>query len=210
MPSSRTTSALVFSRKNIGEADRLVTFFSREDGLIRVIAKGVRKIPSARGGHLEPCTLVSVIINDSKAGMYAGNIETQHYFHELRADADAFTRACGHVRLFGRLFDTGQPAPEIFDALVGAWQTYPSLSIEKRIIMDTAIILQIIQHAGLMPDMRSWNMQTAKDSATVVIKYVAEHPENASRIALSHDDAQGVALKMKGLVVQTLADAMVY
>ncbi|MEO6077861.1 MAG: DNA repair protein RecO, partial [Candidatus Andersenbacteria bacterium] len=202
--------AIVFSRKNIGEADRLVTFFSREDGLIRAIAKGVRKIPSARGGHLEPCTLVSVIISEGKTGNYAGNCETQDYFHDLHNDADAFTRACGHVRLFHKLFDTGQSSPELFDAFTNAWRIYPNLPIEKRIILDASIALQIIQHAGLLPDMRFWNAQTGRDNAMIVIKYIAEHPEHASRIALSHDDAQDVARKMNGILAQTLADAMVY
>ena len=61
MPSSQRVYALVLFRKNIGESDRLVTFLTKEHGIIRAIAKGVRKIPSSRGGHVEPFTLVHVV-----------------------------------------------------------------------------------------------------------------------------------------------------
>ena len=206
MPSSRTVSALVFSRKNIGEADRLVTFFTRQEGLMKVIAKGVRKIPSSRGGHLEPCTRILATITESKAGIYMGNVETEDYFHELRTDTDAFMRACAHITLFSRLFDMHQSAPEVFDALISAWQLYPSLSAEKRIVMDTATSLRIVQHAGLMPDMRSWS-NNVKDKTPLVVKYLAEHPDHASRIVLSSDDARGVARVMQNLLARTLADA---
>jgi|SRR3989344_3245377 len=211
MPSSRTVTALVFSRKNIQEADRLVTFFTREEGLIRVIAKGVRKIPSSRGGHLEPCTRVSAIIHESRTGIYAGNVETEEYFHGLREDADAFSRACEQVRLFHRLFDVHQPVPELFDALMHAWRAYPDLSQEKRIVMDATISLMLVQYAGVMPDARLWNTNNANDRSFAVMKYLAEHPDHASRIALSVQDAGQLQRAMKNLLARTLADAaMVY
>lgn len=210
MPSSRTVSALVFSRKNIGEADRLVTFFTRDEGLMKVIAKGVRKIPSSRGGHLEPCTQIVATITESKAGTYMGNVETEDYFHELHNDMDAFMRACAQIKLFQRLFTEHQPIPELFDALIAGWQVYSSLSPEKRIVLDTAMSLRIVQHAGLMPDMRSWN-SNAKDKTPLVVKYLAQHPDHAPRIVLSSDDARGVARVMQNLLARTLADAnMVY
>ncbi|HLC49792.1 MAG TPA: DNA repair protein RecO [Candidatus Andersenbacteria bacterium] len=207
MPVSRIVSALVFSRKNTGEADRLVTFFTREEGLMRVIAKGVRKIPSARGGHLEPCTQVSVTINDSKAGIYAGKVETEEYFHALREDSDAFSRACGHIQLFHALFDTGQSAPEVFDALVAAWHAYPTLSFAKRIVMDASLALRIVQHAGLIPDMRLWNTNVPDDRSPAVIKYLAENPDHAVRLTLSKEDAMRLQRGMKDLLTRTI---MVY
>ncbi|MCE9642868.1 MAG: DNA repair protein RecO [Candidatus Andersenbacteria bacterium] len=204
MSSSRTVSALVFSRKNIGEADRLMAFFTREEGLIKVIAKGVRKIPSARGGHLEPCTQVLANITDSKHGLYMGNVETQDYFHALRNDPDAFIRACKHIALFQRLFTEHQAVPELFDALILGWQLYPSLSQEKRIVMDAAIALQIVQYAGVMPDMRLWGEGAVQDKNQKVIKYLSEHPDHAPRIALSEDDARGVARVMNDLLARTV------
>lgn len=179
-----------------------MTFFTREEGLIKVIAKGVRKIPSARGGHLEPCTRVLINITESKHGNYMGNVETEDYFHALRNDTDAFARACSHVKLFQRLFTEHQPVPDVFDSLCSAWQAYPLLSFEKRVSIDTALSLQMVQYAGIMPGIEG------QDKYNIVMKYLANHPQDAVRIALTKDDALGLQSAMKQML--TMALGVVY
>ena len=48
-----TVEGIVLKRHSVGEADRILTVFSRQLGKIRVIAKGVRKTTSRRAGHIE-------------------------------------------------------------------------------------------------------------------------------------------------------------
>lgn len=48
-----TAEGVILKRKSVGEADRILTIFTRQFGKIRVIAKGVRKIQSKRAPHLE-------------------------------------------------------------------------------------------------------------------------------------------------------------
>ena len=43
--------AVVLRRSDWGEADRLLTLFSRERGKLRCIAKGVRRLRSRKAGH---------------------------------------------------------------------------------------------------------------------------------------------------------------
>lgn len=44
---------IVLKRRNLGEADRILTILSRESGKISVKAPGVRRIPSRRSSHVE-------------------------------------------------------------------------------------------------------------------------------------------------------------
>jgi DNA repair protein RecO (recombination protein O) len=44
---------IILKRKNAGEADRILTIFTKQFGKIRVIAKGVRRTTSRRSAHLE-------------------------------------------------------------------------------------------------------------------------------------------------------------
>lgn len=155
MPSSHKVRALVVSRKKIGEADRLVTFFTKEHGIIRAVAKGVRKIPSSRGGHLEPFTSVHVLLNESRAGAYVGAVETEEYFHELHGDSDAIERAKRAVYALIKLFDVGQQLPEVFDAFVYAWHKLPYFALEKRRLIESSLHLRMMQSAGLMPELRA-------------------------------------------------------
>lgn len=155
MPSSRKVRALVISRKKIGEADRLVTFFTREHGLLRAIAKGVRKIPSSRGGHLELFTSVHVLLQESRAGSYVGAVETEEYFSPLHADSDAIGRAKRVVYALLKLFDVNQALPDVFDACMYAWQQFPRIPLEKRRLLESSLHLQIMQLAGLMPELNA-------------------------------------------------------
>jgi DNA repair protein RecO (recombination protein O) len=52
--------AIVLRHADWGEADRLVTLFTREQGKMRAIVKGARKITSRKAGHLEPFTQVKL------------------------------------------------------------------------------------------------------------------------------------------------------
>ena len=47
------TEGVILSRRNFGEADRILTIYSRDFGKITCIAKGVRRPKSRKGGHVE-------------------------------------------------------------------------------------------------------------------------------------------------------------
>lgn len=44
---------IVLKRRNLGEADRVLTVLSRESGKMTIKAPGVRRIPSRRSSHVE-------------------------------------------------------------------------------------------------------------------------------------------------------------
>lgn len=50
--------AVVLRHSDWGEADRLLSLYSRERGKVRAVAKGARRIRSRKAGHLEPFTRV--------------------------------------------------------------------------------------------------------------------------------------------------------
>lgn len=64
-------TGIVIKRADAGEADRLVTLFTREMGKITLKAKGVRKLTSKRAPHLELLTEVSCVIYAPRTGVMA-------------------------------------------------------------------------------------------------------------------------------------------
>ncbi len=54
--------AVILRRRDLGEADRLLTVFSREHGKLRQIAKGVRRPRSRKAGHLELFNRVRLLV----------------------------------------------------------------------------------------------------------------------------------------------------
>ncbi len=56
------TEGVVLKYRNYGEADRIVTFFSKHYGKLTALAKGVRRITSKRSGSLEPGSRVAILL----------------------------------------------------------------------------------------------------------------------------------------------------
>jgi DNA repair protein RecO (recombination protein O) len=52
--------AVILRHADWGEADRMLTLYTRERGKVRAIAKGARRIRSRKAGHLEPFTHVTL------------------------------------------------------------------------------------------------------------------------------------------------------
>ena len=52
--------AVVLRHSDYGEADRLLTLYTRQLGKTRGLAKGARKIASRKAGHIEPFTHVKL------------------------------------------------------------------------------------------------------------------------------------------------------
>lgn len=144
---------LVLSRRKTGEADRVVSFLTREHGIVRAVARGVRKIPSSRGGHLEPFTQVLVLLHTSRAGTYIGAVETQEYFSELKENTDAFEHARHITSLAATLLPEEDPHPRVHDVVWYSWRKLPTLSPRKQNQLESAAMLMILSEAGLLP---SW------------------------------------------------------
>jgi DNA repair protein RecO (recombination protein O) len=60
------TEGIVLKRRNLGEADRILTILSKEFGKITVKAPGVRRIQSRRSSHVE-------LLNLSQFTLYSGS-----------------------------------------------------------------------------------------------------------------------------------------
>lgn len=56
---------IVIKRRNVGEADRIITVFTKQHGKLQIKATGVRKITSRRSPHIE-------LLNYSALTLYSG------------------------------------------------------------------------------------------------------------------------------------------
>lgn len=153
MARQQKLQALVLSRRKVGEADRVVSFFTREHGVVRAVAKGVRKIPSTRGAHLEPFTQTLVVLHTSKAGTYVSGAETQEYFSDLKTNQLAFEHAKHITSLAMTLFGEDDPNARVYDLLHYAWRTLPQLSEGKQNQLESAATVMMLSEAGVLP---SW------------------------------------------------------
>jgi DNA repair protein RecO (recombination protein O) len=114
MPEFRTFRAesIVLKHHDWGEADRILTVFTREHGKLRIVARGVRKIRSRRAGHLEPFTHVMLQLAKSKDLPIVTQADTLESFSTLREDLEAIGHASYVVELLDRFtYQEGENLP---------------------------------------------------------------------------------------------------
>lgn len=54
-----TTPSILLRSRDVGEADRLFTFYTRDHGKIEALATGIRKTKSKLAGHCLPCGVIA-------------------------------------------------------------------------------------------------------------------------------------------------------
>ncbi len=87
-PRERSIQAegVILRHSDFGEADRLLTIFTREAGKVRVIAKGVRKARSRKAGHVEPFTRTSLQLARGRDLFILTQAEAIDVYAALRED----------------------------------------------------------------------------------------------------------------------------
>ncbi len=74
------TEGIILKRRNFGEADRIVTIFTRDFGKITVLAKGVRRPRSKKAGHLELGSWCKVFVAKGKSLDLLTEVQTRYAF----------------------------------------------------------------------------------------------------------------------------------
>ena len=76
----------VLRHSNYGEADRLLTLYTRQLGKTRALAKGARKIASRKAGHIEPFTHVKLQLAKGRDMLILTQADTVDAYQPLRED----------------------------------------------------------------------------------------------------------------------------
>lgn len=112
-------SAVVLRHSDWGEADRLLTLYTREQGMVRALAKGARKVTSRKAGHLQPFTHVTIQLAKGRDLLIVTQVETINAFLPLHDDLVKTSYAAYVVELLLRFSYEDEGAnPSIFRLLV--------------------------------------------------------------------------------------------
>ena len=133
---------------DLGEADRIVTMYTREHGKQRAVAKGVRKTSSRFGARLEPFSFVDL-------QLYAGrnlDVVTQaesiaQYHRAIVADYDSYTAASALVETADALNTEGEADLGQFALLHGALHAI-AVSAHKPDLIVNSYILRAMALSG--------------------------------------------------------------
>ena len=122
-----TTEGIVLKAQALGDTSRIVTVYTREHGLRKVVAKGARKTPSRFGFALEP-------LSRSRLVLYLKPDRDLHLLSQAEVLDPLGSRIADLVRLAH-----AQAALEIVDRLVWGEEPHPELYDLLRRTLDGCV-----------------------------------------------------------------------
>src|SRR3954452_23511516 len=114
--------AIVLRTHKLAEADRIITLLTREHGIVRAVAKGVRRTSSRFGSRLEPFTHVDLQLAVGRNLDIITQAETRApYGARIVEDYDCYTASSVMLETAERLVsEERQPSLQQYLLLVGA------------------------------------------------------------------------------------------
>ena len=116
MPAARryTTDAIVLSRFDYGEADRILTLLTPGGGKVKAIAKGIRRQKSRIGGSLEPFAELRLLLAQGRTFDVVTQVEVIHPWLRLRDDLVSFGTASYMAEMADRTQEERHAAEAVY------------------------------------------------------------------------------------------------
>ena len=116
------TDAIVLSRFDYGEADRIMTLLTPELGKIKAIAKGIRRPTSRIGGSLEPLAELRLQLAKGRTFDVVTQVTMQHAWLGLRDDLEVTATAWYCAELVDRSLEERHAAEPLYLLLRRAYE----------------------------------------------------------------------------------------
>ena len=138
----------------LGEADRILTIFTRSHGKVRVVAKGVRRTKSRFGARLEPFSHIDVQCHIGRSLDVVTQVETLHaYGQVLCTHWPAWTAGQAILEAADRIVsEDREPAHAHYQLLLGALNALATQAHDPSLILDS-YFLRACGLAGYAPSL---------------------------------------------------------
>jgi DNA repair protein RecO (recombination protein O) len=124
MPAPRryVTDAIVLSRFDLGEADRVLTLITPYDGKLKAIAKGIRRPTSRLGGSLEPFAELRVALARGRTFDVVTEVRVGQAWLRLRDNLESAATAWYLAELADRSLEERHEAEPLYALLHRAYE----------------------------------------------------------------------------------------
>lgn len=165
---------IVLKRRNSGEADRILTVFTRKFGKMTLKAAGVRKITSKRSSHIEPLNHAILSLYQGKGMPVLTEVTTKESFSNLKQDLTKIGFAYHLCELVDGLCPEGQENEVVFDLLLG---------VLSDLCDDVNVALRIHEfEVALLTSLGYWSEKSATLDMSTVIESILERKLRTMRM----------------------------
>lgn len=144
--------AVVLRHSDYGEADRLLTLYTRQLGKTRALAKGARKIASRKAGHIEPFTHVKLQLAKGRDMLILTQADTVDAYQPLREDLILTSHASYVMELLDRFtYEDENESPSTFRLLTETLSRLASKSDPWLVVRYYE--MRLLDHLGFRPQL---------------------------------------------------------
>lgn len=141
---------IVLRNRALGEADRIITFYTKQEGKLDAVARGARRPRSRLAGSTQPFTLGQYSLFHGKGLDSISQCQVEEGFAALRDDLGRMAHATYACELIEQLTTDHDANEELFYLLLGALHLYAAggdLSLITRIFELRALAITGYQPA---------------------------------------------------------------
>lgn len=149
-----SSEGLVIKRKDIGEADKIVTIFAKNQGKVSAIAKGVRKVSSRRAPNLELLNQIKFFRNGRGKLPVLTEVDSISNFTKIKGDLKKLSLAYLLLELIDQFLPEGQENNNLYNQLIlflGAIDQ--SDSEEKDKVLAASFQIKLLREMGYLPEL---------------------------------------------------------
>lgn len=150
------TEGVILSRRNFGESDRILTVFTRDHGKLTLLAKGVRRPKSRKGGHVEIGNWCKLFIARGKNIDLLTEVETKKAFGIADFTVAKANKIYHLLELVESLTEIKQKNPGVFILLVNF--------LKKIATGDEFNLISLVFKVKLLSTLGFFSAKNLKDS----------------------------------------------
>jgi DNA repair protein RecO (recombination protein O) len=150
-PRTYRAEGLVLKNIFIGEADLLVTLYSRESGKLKAVVKGARRSNSKMVGHFEPLTVARLSVVKGRGLDIINQVEVTENYSPLKGELTTLARGLYVAELIDGFGSEAVSNRQLYDLAIetlGAIQQHPSWELVLR-----RFELHLMRVTGFMPEL---------------------------------------------------------
>lgn len=151
MPGLYKDEGIVLKAIKLGEADRILTIYTRYNGKVDAVAKGIRKTKSRFGGRLEPFTRVDLMLYRGRNLDTITGADIVDSFKALRTDYASLTAAASLAELVDKVTPDREKALPVYALLVAGLKALASGGPSTVV---PAFYVKLLSISGYHPQLR--------------------------------------------------------
>lgn len=169
-----SSEAIVLSRKNYGEADRILIILSKHFGKLSLLCKGIRKIKSKKRGHLEIFSKIKFSAVTGKGFDIMTEAETLNDFEGVRVNLNKISLAYYFCEVINKITHEDGRQSTVYNLLSKALE-----ELEQEIELKK---LRLNFIYDLLANMGYWPIGKKLMDADIVLDDVLERKINSVRV----------------------------